>query len=82
MKTLPVNPYLLNIVNYFHELRGGPHYKGGIRVRICEMYNIDEDEYPNWLRQFGFKVPIENDRLEFSHNFPDEKLLLFILRWS
>lgn len=80
MKKLPILPYIQNIVAHYHNLRGGPHPERGIR--ICEMYGISEDVYPNWLRQFGFTVPIDGDYLEFPDDFPDEKITLFVLRWS
>ena len=67
MKTLPKLPYIQNIVDYYHTSTGRWAFS---------------DEYRYWLRQFGFKVPIQGDYLEFPDDFPDEKITLFILRWS
>lgn len=67
MKKLPILPYIRNIVNYYHTSTG--KWSAG-------------DEYRFWLRQFGFKVPIVGDYLEFPDDFPDEKITLFVLRWS
>lgn len=68
MKTLPKLPYIQNILNYYHTSTG--------------ILMIGTDEYRSWLRQFGFAVPIRGDYLEFPDDFPDDKLTLFILRWS
>lgn len=67
MKTLPKLPYIRNIVTYYHTSTG--------------KWLIDA-EYPNWLRQFGFTVPIRGDYLEFPDNFSDEDFLMFMLKWS
>jgi hypothetical protein len=39
-------------------------------------------EFRDWLRQFGFKVPVRGDYLEFPDDFSEQQLLLFVLRWS
>lgn len=38
--------------------------------------------YVNWLGQFGFKVPVEGDHLEFTDDFDERELMVFILRWA
>lgn len=65
MKTLPRYPCLKNLVAAYNA-------EGG---------RIGTPQYVDWLRQFGFKVPVE-DNLEFPDDFPDQELFLFILRWS
>jgi hypothetical protein len=67
MKTLPNIPYLRNIVSEYH------------RQNNSYTYDID---YIEWLKQFGFKVPIKNNTLEFPDDFSDEDMLMFMLRWS
>ena len=66
MKTLPNHPYLQNIVQ---EYRDQGHT--GIGTPLWD-----------WLRQFGFKVPVRYDCLEFPDDFPDQEFVMFILRWS
>ena len=69
MKTLPRHPYLRNIVSY-----------------CCETQDLNvrpgRPAYGDWLRQFGFKVPVEGDLLEFPADFDEKELMVFILRWS
>lgn len=72
MKILPKLPYIQNIVTHYHKETG----------RWAFPDWAFSDEYKYWLRQFGFAVPIRGDYLEFPDEFPDEKLTLFILRWS
>ena len=67
MKSLPSRPYLKNIVR---EYRSQGH-KG-----------MGTPQYRDWLRQFGFKVPVRDDYLEFPDEFSEQQLLLFVLRWS
>jgi len=69
MKTLPQYPYLQNIVRHWHTL--GNSYAG-------------TDEYINYLKQFGFAVPVDimKDQLEFPDDFDDKDLMLFMLRWA
>jgi hypothetical protein len=67
MKTLLTRPYLQNIVAEYHRQKGSLDYK---------------NDYPAWLCQFGFQVPIMNDHLEFPDDFPDDELVMFVLRWS
>lgn len=67
MKTLPKRPYLQNIVTYYRETHSIP----GLGPN-----------YSNWLRQFGFKVPIEGEYLEFPDDFSDKDLTLFVIKWS
>ncbi len=71
MKTLPQYPYLQNIVaeyrRQFVDRTDGKQYWEG---------------YQEWLSQFGFKVPANFNVLEFPDDFSDEKLTMFILRWS
>lgn len=71
MKTLPHEPYLKNIVAEYRRQYGIPDYK-----------LIASDQYREWLRQFGFKVPADFHILEFPDDFPDEELTMFVLRWS
>lgn len=68
MKTLPTNPYMQNIVRHWHDL-GNKH---------------DSDEYIEYLKQFGFIVPVDimKNQLEFPDSFGDKELLQFVLRWS
>ena len=37
--------------------------------------------YVEWLATHGFKVPVD-DELEFSDEFTDNDIMLFVLRWS
>lgn len=67
MKKLPKLPYIQNIVNHYHTSTG--------------TWSISK-EYRDWLKQFGFAVPIRGDYLEFPDDFSDNDLLLFVLRWS
>lgn len=67
MKTVPKIPFLQNIVEEYQHQGCEDWYSG---------------HYREWLRQFGFAVPIRGDYLEFPDDFPDEELCLFILRWS
>lgn len=69
MKTLPQLPYLQNIVRHWHST--GNQY-------------IGTDDYVEYLKQFGFQVPVDimKDYLEFPDNFNDQDLTLFVLRWS
>ena len=66
MKTLPKLPYLQNIVAEY--LNGGAWPVG--------------PEYKYWLAQFGFKVPVQGDYLEFPDDFSEKALLMFILRFG
>lgn len=66
MKTLPMLPYLQNITKHYHEMKGDLKY---------------HDDYPEWLNQFGFKVPVDTRGLEFP-DISDQELLIFILRWG
>lgn len=68
MKTLPKLPYIQNIVDHYHTSTG--------------IWMLGNSEYRNWLRQFGFAVPIRGDYLEFPDDFSDQDLTLFVLRWS
>lgn len=69
MKTVPQLPYLQNIVRHWNST--------GNRLAYS-------DEYIKYLKQFGFKVPVDimNDYLEFPDDFSDEDLMLFVLRWQ
>jgi len=69
MKTLPQYPYLQNIVAEYHRQTG-------------PRPTIDINHYVNWLKQFGFLVPMDFDNLVFPDDFPDQDLLLFVLRWA
>lgn len=73
MKTLPINPYLQNIVRHYRDTYGlFTHGPDG-------TYEL----YRPWLAQFGFVVPVRNkDQLEFPDDFSDRDLMMFILRWS
>ena len=68
MKTLPQYPYLQNIVAEYHRQRGTPNV-------------FDANDYHKWLGQFGFRVPMDFDKIEFPDDFSDQDLLLFVLRW-
>lgn len=68
MKTLPKLPYLQNIVAEWHRVSGGTWPVG--------------PEYSYWLAQFGFKVPVREDYLEFPDNFSEKELLLFTIRFG
>jgi hypothetical protein len=70
MKRLPKLPYLQNLVAAYRKEHG------------FDTARSVTDHYREWLRQYGFKVPIEGDYLEFPDDFSDEKLLLFKLKWS
>jgi hypothetical protein len=67
MKRLPKLPYIQNIVAHYHRQTGDWTFG---------------NEYPAWLKQFGFSVPIYNDYLEFPDEFTEEELLLFMIRWG
>lgn len=67
MKTVLKFPYLQNIVAEYRR-QGHEGWHSG--------------HYREWLRQFGFAVPIRGDYLEFPDDFSDEELCLFILKWS
>lgn len=75
MKTIPQRPYLQNIVAEYHRQRGTPN-----------VFNDDDyfkfNDYVKWLKQFGFLVPMDFDNLVFPDDFPDDELLLFVLRWA
>ena len=68
MKKLPKFPYINNLRREYHEIYG--------------FTFKDFSSYQVWLKQFGFKVPIRGDYLEFHENITDEDLIAFILRWS
>lgn len=68
MKRLPVLPYLNNMVEYYRKNYGS-------------IYN-HHDAYVEWLKTFGFKVPIDKNNIEFPDDYSDEQLIAFILRWS
>ena len=69
MKTVPQIPYLQNIVRHWNS---------------TDNRRVGGDEYIKYLKQFGFKVPVDamNDYLEFPDDFSDEDLMLFVLRGS
>jgi len=71
MKTLPHDPYLRNINAEYCRQNG---------LSYDEL--IEYDEYIEWLGQFGFKIPMDYDELEFPDDFSDRDLTLFILRWA
>lgn len=72
MKRIPNHPYLQNIVAEWQNQ--------------CAWHKVDAylsyDAYHAYLKQFGFVVPINSDYLEFPDDFPDEKLMMFMLRWG
>ena len=74
MKTLPARPYLTNIAAHYLREHGIPGPWQG--------FGLAYDEYAPWLKQFGFKVPVDNNILEFTDDFSDKDLMLFVLRWS
>ena len=67
MKSLPRLPYLKNIVQEY--------YAQGHK-------SMGTSEYRDWLKQFGFRVPVRDDYLEFPDSFSEQQLLLFVLRWA
>lgn len=67
MKKLPKLPYLQNIVIYYHTTHKTQYFKSN---------------YRDWLSQFGFRVPVEGDYLEFPNDFSDKDITLFVLKWS
>jgi hypothetical protein len=69
--TLPSHPYLQNIVKEYHTQCGG-----------YDFTNYAGEKYRDWLKQFGFKVPVHSFMLEFNEDFTEEDLLAFILRWG
>ena len=69
MKTLPKLPYLQNIVKEYHRIQPGYAY-------------LADGSYRNWLSQFGFRVPVQGDYLEFPDDFSEHDLMMFVLRWS
>lgn len=71
MKTLPMLPYLQNIRNEWHRQSDG--------VPIIADGGAG---YREFLRSFGFCVPVRNACLEFPDDFSDHDLMLFVLRWS
>ena len=71
MKTIPNRPYLQNIVAEYRRQRG-----------LTPTSVWDSKDYVKWLDQFGFLVPMDFDNLVFPDDFPDQDLLLFMLRWS
>lgn len=81
MKTLPKIPYLGNIAAYYRETHDcepvSPRKSASRR-----LIGLGTPHYRDWLLQFGFKVPVEGDLLEFPADFTDQQLTLFILRWS
>lgn len=67
MKTIPKHPYLQNIISEYYR----------------EHDQIGDEKYVEWLRHFGFMVPLTNFHLlEFPDDFPDSELAMFIMRWS
>ena len=72
MKCLPSQPYIENLRTYY--LRNvGPIFGAG---------NTSIIKYQEWLKQYGFEVPVRGTFLIFPDDFDDNELLLFILRWS
>ena len=74
MRTLPARPYLTNIAEQYLREKGASGPWQGVGL----VY----EEYISWLKQFGFKVPVEDNILEFSDNVSDKDLTMFILKWS
>lgn len=72
MKKIPKIPIIFNLIEEWS--RCHPDIKKGI------IYSYDE--YIDWFRQFGFKMPIDSDYLEFPDDYPDEKISMLILKWS
>ena len=68
MKLLPKYPYLQNLETEYTALPGYMGFAG---------YH-----YRDWLMQFGFKVPVMGDYLEFPDDFCEKKLLLFKIRFG
>lgn len=68
MKTIYKFPYIKNLVGEYRS-KHGPWWQ-----------NLSG--YRDWLKQFGFQVPIRGNYLEFPDDFPDELIAAFVLRWS
>lgn len=68
MKTLPKHPFIQNLAAAY-------------RAETKETMLLNP-EYRNWLSQFGFAVPVYGDELQFPDDFPDDQLILFMLKWS
>lgn len=72
MKRIPKMPYINNLLRYY-------------RFNMGPVFALRQNgimQYHDWLKQFGFSVPVMGDYLEFPDDFSDAKLTLFILRWS
>jgi hypothetical protein len=69
MKLIPKNPYLENIMAHYCEC-------------VSTELGIARPVYREWLKSFGFKVPVRTDYLEFPDDFPEHDLTMFMLRWS
>lgn len=70
MTKLPDYPYLQNIVSHYRKISNNPSDP------------LSHDDYLDYLKTFGFKVPVKFGILEFPDDFPDSELTMFILRWS
>lgn len=69
MRTLPIHPYLQNIVRHYQDIYG--------------PFSRSYESYRPWLAQFGFVVPVRNmNQLEFPDDFSEQELMMFILRWA
>lgn len=68
MRRLPREPYLENILKNWYD--SGNELAG-------------TDEYIEYLKTFGFVVPVQHGKwLDFPDDFDDRKLVSFIMRWS
>lgn len=72
MKRISKFPYIDNLF-YHYRFNMGP-------VFSKREYGIVQ--YHDWLRQFGFEVPIKGQYLEFPDDFPDKKITMFVLKWG
>lgn len=72
MKQITKLPYINNLMRHYRFHHG----------RIFSQNSETIYKYRDWLKQFGFQVPIKGDYLEFPDDYPDEKITMFILRWS
>lgn len=72
MKLIYKKPIIYNLVHEYRNIYGP----------IFSNKNSGIIKYHEWLKQFGFSVPVRGDYLEFPDDFSDQQITAFILRWS
>lgn len=72
MKQIPKLPYIHNLWRHYR-FNFGP---------VFGLGQIGVIQYHEWLKQFGFTVPIKGQYLEFPDDFPDKKITMFVLKWG